>query len=251
MRCPLVPLEAVLQRSSVRCRPGKPQPGLEAPESPQKVSRESQKVSRQSPDSPIMILSQQASGSQPLSPIPHRMAWLKSYAARLSILNPARSVKFLTLGRPSTRDRRGDLPQRVSTGFLSPHRCVQMLPKLIRQDIKKLLGFYKIVAGHVCAQLGGKNIILLETIVQVQQAVRWNRNVSMLSLDTAGIFKTTFFGFPTNYFCFTSVSQFCDQIKTILKLPLVIKLNTIYLLECFCMETCSKTAEVHCWDKLL
>ena len=139
-----------------------------------------------------MILSQQASGSQPLSPIPHRMAWLKSYAARLSILNPARSVKFLTLGRPSTRDRRGDLPQRVSTGFLSPHRCVQMLPKLIRQDIKKLLGFYKIVAGHVCAQLGGKNIILLETIVQVQQAVRWNRNVSMLSLDTAGIFKTTF-----------------------------------------------------------
>ena len=133
---------------------------------------------------------------------------------------------------------------------LSSQVCTNVA-QIESQYIKKLLGFYKIVAGHVCAQLGGKNIILLETIVQVQQAVRWNRNVSMLSLDTAGIFKTTFFGFPTNYFCFTSVSQFCDQIKTILKLPLVIKLNTIYLLECFCMETCSKTAEVHCWDKLL
>ena len=59
-----------------------------------------------------------------------------------------------------------------------------------------MLGFYiKIVAGHICAQLSGQNILLLQTIVQVQQAVRWNRNVSMLSLDTEGIFKTLILAF--------------------------------------------------------
>ena len=83
MRCPPVPLEAVPQRSSVRCRPGKSQPGLQIP---RKSLESPQKVSRVSPDSPIMILSdcvlsRQASGSQnPPLPISHRMAWLKSYA---------------------------------------------------------------------------------------------------------------------------------------------------------------------------
>ena len=89
-----------------------------------------------------------------------------------------------------------------------------------------------IVAGHVCTQLSGENVILFEIIVQVQQAVRWNRNVSMLSLDTQGIFRNgsleTFIRFKLS-----DVDSINFKLETFLKMPSAITLNTLHPLECF------------------
>ena len=89
-----------------------------------------------------------------------------------------------------------------------------------------------IVAGHVCTQLGGENVLLFEIIVQVQQAVRWNRNVSMLSLDTQGISRNgsheTLIRFK-----FSDFDSFNFKLETFLKMPSDITLNTLHLLECF------------------
>ena len=89
-----------------------------------------------------------------------------------------------------------------------------------------------IVAGHVCTQLGGENVILFEIIVQVQQAVRWNRNVSMLSLDTQGIFRNGSLEKSIRV-KLSDVDSFNFKLETFLKMPSAITLNTIFLLECF------------------
>ena len=82
-------------------------------------------------------------------PIPHRMAWLKSCAAPINRPKYHKICQnFWLLGPPSTLGRRGDLLQRVSTEFPSPHRCVRILYKFgiclkiqlrqKRQEIQKL-----------------------------------------------------------------------------------------------------------------
>ena len=86
-------------------------------------------------------------------------------------------------------------------------------------------------SGHFKLELS-ENLVLLQAVLQVQQAVRWNRNVSMLSLDTQGIFRNGFLETLIR-FKLSDVDIFNFKLETFLKMPSAITLNTLHPLECF------------------